>query len=134
MFMRSEKFPINAEMAALATYWKAEAMYEVRKFGEAVENFSQFLSLPAARDNEVYNYANYGLAYAAYRNNRFALAADYFERFLKAGGSTVDENIRYDVIARLGDSYLCLRDYGRANSYYDKLINGKAPNQDYAYF
>lgn len=134
MFMRSEKFPINAEMAALATYWKAEAMYEVRKFGEAVENFSRFLSLPAAKNNEVYNYANYGLAYAAYRNNRFALAADYFERFLKAGASTVDENIRYDVIARLGDSYLCLRDYGRANSYYDKLINGKAPNQDYALF
>ncbi len=134
MFMRSEKFPTNAEMAALATYWKAEAMYEVRKFGEAVENFSRFLNLPAAQGLDVYNYANYGLAYAAYRNNRFAMAADYFERFLAAGGSSVDENIRYDVIARLGDSYLTLRNYGRANSYYDKLIDSKAPNQDYALF
>ncbi|HAF35893.1 MAG TPA: hypothetical protein DCG88_18210, partial [Sphingobacterium sp.] len=134
MFMRSEKFPVNAEMAALATYWKAEAMYEVRKFGEAVENFSEFLSLPVARNTDVYNYANYGLAYAAYRNNRFELAAKYFERFLTAGGNTVDQNIRYDVIARLGDSYLCLRDYGRANKYYDQLINSKAPNQDYAFF
>src|SRR5690606_8970448 len=43
MFMRSEKIPIDAEMAALATYWKAEAMYEVRKYREAVENFSWFL-------------------------------------------------------------------------------------------
>lgn len=134
MFMRSEKFPVNAEMAALATYWKAEAMYEVRKFGEAVENFSQFLSLPVARNSDLYNYANYGLAYAAYRNNRFELAANYFERFLAAGGNAVDQNIRYDVIARLGDSYLCLRDYSRANKYYDQLINSKAPNQDYALF
>ncbi|MFD2549060.1 tetratricopeptide repeat protein, partial [Sphingobacterium suaedae] len=134
MFMRSEKFPINAEMAALATYWKAEAMYEVRKYREAVENFFRFLSLPAAKNNEVYNYANYGLAYAAFRNNNFRMAADYFERFLVAGGSSMDENIKYDVIARLGDSYLTMRNYGRANQYYDQLINGKAPNQDYALF
>src|SRR5690606_40632322 len=55
MFMRSEKFPIDAEMAALATYWKAEAMYEVRKYREAVENFSRFLRLPAARNTDVYS-------------------------------------------------------------------------------
>lgn len=134
MFMRSEKFPINAEMAALATYWKAEAMYEVRKYREAVENFSRFLRLPAARNTDVYRYANYGLAYAAFRNNSFGMAADYFERFLAAEGSSLDENVRHDVIARLGDSYLSVRDYGRANQYYDRLINSEAPNQDYALF
>jgi len=134
LFMRSEKFPIDAEMAALATYWKAEAMYEVRKYGEAVENFSRFLRLPAARNTNVYTYANYGLAYAAFRNESFRIAADYFERFLAAEGSSLEENVRYDVIARLGDSYLSVRDYDRANEYYDQLINSKAPNQDYALF
>ncbi|PRD45013.1 tetratricopeptide repeat protein [Sphingobacterium haloxyli] len=134
MFMRSEKFPIDAEMAALATYWKAEAMYEVRKYREAVENFSRFLRLPAARNTEVYNYANYGLAYAAFRNNSFGMAADYFERFLAMDGSSMEESVRHDVIARLGDSYLSMRNYNRANRYYDQLINSKAPNQDYALF
>ncbi len=133
-FMRSEKFPIDAEMAALATYWKAEAMYEVRKYREAVENFSRFLQLPAARNTDVYSYANYGLAYAAFRNNSFGMAADYFERFLATEGSSLDENVRHDVIARLGDSYLAVRDYGRANRYYDQLIDSEAPNQDYALF
>lgn len=134
MFMRSEKFPIEAEMAALATYWKAEAMYEVRKYGEAVESFSRFLRLPAARNTDVYSYANYGLAYAAFRNNSFGMAADYFERFLATEGSSMEENVRYDVIARLGDSYLSLRNYVRANQRYDQLINSEAPNQDYALF
>ncbi len=134
MFMRSEKTPIDPDMAALATYWKAEAMYEVRKYREAVENFSRFLRLPAARNTDVYNYANYGLAYAAFRNNNFGMAADYFERFLAGEGSSLDENVRHDVLARLGDSYLSVRDYGRANQYYDQLINSKAPNQDYALF
>ena len=134
MFMRSEKFPIDTEMAALATYWKAEAMYEVRKYGEAVDNFLRFLQLPAARNTDVYNYANYGLAYAAFRNNSFGMAAEYFERFMSLEGSSMEDKVRYDVIARLGDSYLAVRNYGRANQYYDELINGKAPNQDYALF
>ncbi|MEN5231601.1 tetratricopeptide repeat protein [Sphingobacterium faecium] len=134
IFMRSEKFPIDAKMAALATYWKAEAMYEVRKYGEAVENFSRFLRLPVAKNTDVYNYANYGLAYAAFRNNSFRISADYFERFLAVEGSSLDENIRHDVIARLGDSYLSMRNYDRANQYYDQLINSKTSNQDYALF
>lgn len=134
MFMRSEKFPFDPEMRALATYWKAEAMYEVRKYGEAVENFSKFLSLPEARTTNIYNYANYALAYAAFRIHKYSVAADYFERFLLAKESSSDEGIRYDVIARLGDSYLSMREYERANTYYDQLINHKAPNQDYALF
>lgn len=134
MFMRSEKHPVDEKMAALATYWKAEAMYEVRKYKEAVENFSRFLQLPAARSTDVYSFAHYALAYAAYRNNNFDIAADYFERFLVSEGSSLEESIRHDVIARLGDSYLSLRNYRRANQHYDQLINSKAANQDYALF
>ncbi|MFD2594485.1 tetratricopeptide repeat protein [Sphingobacterium griseoflavum] len=134
IFMRSEKFPFDPEMAALATYWKAEAMYEVRKYGEAVENFSRFLRLPAAQNTAVYNYANYALAYSAFRINRYSVAAQSFERFLSTEESSSDERIRYDVIARLGDSYLSMRNYGRANAYYNQLISSKAPNQDYALF
>lgn len=134
MFMRSEKFPYDKTMAALATYWKAEAMYEVRKYSEAVDNFSKFLQLPEAKTTSVYNYANYALAYAAFRINRYAVAAQYFERFLAAEKGSLDESVRYDVIARLGDSYLSTRNYSRANEYYDQLIANNAPNQDYALF
>ncbi|WP_210352604.1 tetratricopeptide repeat protein [Sphingobacterium tabacisoli] len=134
MLMRAEKLPIDMEMAALATYWKAEAMYEVRKYSEAVDNFSRFLSLPAARNTDVYNYANYALAYSAFRIHRYSMAAQYFERFLATAESSLDKNIQYDVIARLGDSYLATRNYQRANQYYDRLINSRAPNQDYALF
>src|SRR5690606_31068162 len=98
-----------------------------------VQNFSRFLGMPAARNTDVYSYANYGLAYAAFRNNSFATAANYFEIFLTTE-SAMEENVRNDVIARLGDSYLSMRDYDRANQYYDRLIDSQAPNQDYALF
>jgi len=134
LFMRSEQYPLDPEIAALATYWKAEAMYEVRKYGEAVQNFSRFLRMPAARNTDVYAYANYALAYAAFRNNSFNTAANYFERFLSTGGNSIEPNVRNDAIARLGDSYFSMRNYGRAMQYYDRLINSKAPSQDYALF
>lgn len=134
LFMRSEEFPIDPRIAALATYWKGEAMYEVRKYAEAVQAFSRFLRMPAAPETDVYNYANYALAYAAFRNNSFNTAANHFEVFLSTDGQSMEENVRNDVIARLGDSYLSMRDYSRANQYYDQLINNKASNQDYALF
>jgi len=134
LFMRSEKFPIDPRLTALATYWKAEAMYEVRKYGEAVQNFSRFLRMPGARNTDVYSYANYALAYAAFRNNSFNTSANYFERFLSTGGESIEPNVRNDAIARLGDSYFSMRNYGRAMQYYDRLINSKASSQDYALF
>lgn len=134
LFMRSEEFPIDPRIAALATYWKGEAMYEVRKYAEAVQAFSRFLRMPAAPETDVYNYANYALAYAAFRSNSFNTAANHFEVFLSTDGRSMEDNIRNDVIARLGDSYLSMRNYDRANQYYDRLINSKAPNQDYALF
>ncbi|GGG87047.1 hypothetical protein GCM10007415_20880 [Parapedobacter pyrenivorans] len=134
LFMRSEQYPIDPHITALAAYWKAEAMYEVRKYGEAVQNFSRFLRLPAARNTDVYSYANYALAYAAFRNDSFNTSANYFERFLSTGGNAIEPNVRNDAIARLGDSYFSMRNYGRAMQYYDRLINSKAQSQDYALF
>ncbi|HUH19266.1 tetratricopeptide repeat protein [Albibacterium sp.] len=132
LFMRSESHPIDPEIQALATYWKAEAMYEVRKYGEAVVNFDRFLRYPAAKSTSVYNYANYALAYAAYRNSSFSTAANYFERFLASGDA--DVNTRNDAIARLGDSYFSLRSYDRALAQYNKLITSKASSEDYALY
>lgn len=135
LFMRSEANRHDEEIYALSHYWKAEAMYEVRKYGEAVTNFNRFLQLPAARQTDVYSYANYALAYAAFRNDKYNTAANYFERFLATGGKDgIEINTRNDAIARLADSYFGMKNYGRAMEYYNRLISSKAPSQDYALF
>lgn len=135
MFMRSEENRHDEEIYALAIYWKSEAMYEVRKYKEAVANFNRFLQLPAARQTDVYHYANYALAYAAFRNDNYSTAANYFERFL-AGATKdgIDLNTRNDAMARAADSYFGTKNYSRALSYYDRLISSGAQSQDYALF
>jgi len=134
LFMRSEANRHDEEIYALSLYWKAEAMYEVRKYGESVSAFNRFLQLPAARGTDVFGYANYALAYAAFRNDRYSTAANYFERFLAGGGNGIEANTRNDAIARLADAYFGMKNYGKAAENYNRLIRAQAPSQDYALF
>lgn len=133
LFMRSEKNPIDPEILALSTYWKAEAMYEVRKYGEAVTNFQRFLAMPASKNTDVANYANYALAYAAFRNDQFSTSAKYLQVFLSSR-EPIELNTKNDAIARLGDSYFMLKNYGAAMQQYQQLMDTKAKSQDYALF
>jgi TolA-binding protein len=132
MFMRSANFVEDKEIYALSVYWLAEASYELRKFGESVKAFEKFLSMPGADKTEVYNFANYGLGYAAFEDEKYAKAANYFERFLK--GDDRDAKTVNDATIRLADSYFVNKEYSRAMTNYNKIINGSLTGEDYALF
>ena len=132
IFIRSLKYPMDDKITALTTYWEAEAMYEVRKYNESVAKFEDFLDMPAAKTTDVYNYANYAVAYAAFSNENYKKAAAYFERFL--AGDVKDKNTATDAVTRLADSYFVLKSYGRALEYYDRIIQQHSQGQDYALF
>jgi len=132
IFLRSLKYPIDPNIEALTTYWMAESMYEVRKYGESVQNFEKFLSMSAARETNVYNYANYALAYSAFNDEQYRKAATYFERFLE--GPEKDRNTANDAITRLGDCFFVLKSYGQALEYYNRIIAQGSQGQDYALF
>lgn len=132
VFLRSLNTPMDPKITVLTTYWMAEAMYEVRKYGESVETFEKFLDMPEAKATPVYNYANYALAYAAFGDEKYQKAATYFERFL--AGEETDKNSINDAITRTADSYFVLKQYGKAMDYYDRIINGREKGEDYALF
>ena len=132
IFLRSLKNSVDDHTKALTIYWMAEAMYEVRKYGESVENFEAFLDMPEAKETPVYNYANYALAYAAFGDEKYKKAATYFEKFLKGGEK--DQNTVNDAVTRLGDSYFVLKSYSTAREYYDRIIAQHSQGEDYALF
>ena len=132
VFLRSLNFPVNKKIETLTTYWMAESMYEVRKYGEAVENFDKFLAMPDAKNTTVYNYANYALAYAAFGANQYKKAAGAYETFLN--GEEKDTNTVIDATTRLADCYFVLKDYGKASVLYNKIINNHNKGEDYALF
>ncbi|MDQ7947961.1 MAG: tetratricopeptide repeat protein [Pedobacter sp.] len=132
MFLRAGNFPEDKEINALSIYWKGESMYELRKYGEAVKTFEQFLDIPAAKQTDVYNFANYALGYAAFEDEKYAKAASYFEKFLN--GDDKDAKTVNDATIRLADAYFVNKNYSEAMSNYNKIINGKLTGEDYALF
>ncbi|RZK48367.1 MAG: tetratricopeptide repeat protein [Pedobacter sp.] len=132
MFLRSSNFNADKQIYALTQYWMAEAMYELRKYGESVATFEKFLNLPEAPKTEVYNFANYGLGYAAFEDEKYAKSALYFERFLK--GADKDKATVHDATIRLADAYFVNKNYSEAMSNYNKIINGRFKGEDYALF
>ena len=132
IFLRSLRNPVDAHIEALTTYWMAESMYEVRKYKESVETFEKFLDLPEAANTPVYNYANYGLAYAAFGDEQYRKAASYFQKFL--AGDATDASTMNDAVTRLGDSYFVLKNYSKALEYYNRIIDQRSPGVDYALF
>lgn len=132
IFLRSLKMPVNRKTQALTVYWMAEAMYEVRKYDESVQNFERFLDMDGASETDVYNYANYALAYAAFGGEKYKTAATYFEKFLE--GDEKDKNTVNDAITRLGDSYFVLKSYAKARENYDRIIAQHIKGEDYALF
>jgi TolA-binding protein len=132
IFLRSLKNPVDSKVEVLTTYWMAEAMYEVRKYKESVETFERFLDLPGASETDVYNYANYALAYAAFSDEQYKKAAIYFQKFLD--GDEKDANTINDATTRLGDSYFVLKQYGKALDYYNRIIEKHNRGEDYALF
>lgn len=132
MFLRSSNTPVDEDIQALATYWLAEAMFEVRKYKESVSQFESFLNMPAARKTDVYNYANYALGYSAFQDENYAKAAVNFERFL--AGNDKDANTINDATLRIADSYFVLKSYDKAMLQYNKIISRNGKEQDYALF
>jgi TolA-binding protein len=132
IFLRSLRFPVDARIATLTTYWEAESMYEVRKYDESVETFKKFLDMPDAPETNIYNYANYALAYAAFYGEKYRTATTYFQKFLD--GDEKDPHTENDAITRLGDSYFVLKNYSKALEYYNRIINRHSQGEDYALF
>lgn len=132
MFLRSGNFKEDKEIHALSVYWMAETMYELRKYGEAVATFEKFLKFEEAKSTDVYNYAHYALGYAAFEDEKYTKAANYFDRFLR--GDDKDVKTVNDAMLRLADSYFVNKNYGEALSYYNRIISGKITGQDYALF
>ena len=131
-FLRSNKSAIDSEIAALSTYWMAESMYEVRKYGEAIEKFQAFLQMPESRKSKLYNFAYYALAYAYFEDENYYKSANYFEQFLR--GTEIDLNTRIDATLRLADSYFVVKNYASALANYQKIIAEAGSGHDYALF
>ena len=101
-------------------------------FSEALLSFKQFLSYAAAKETPEYKNINYNIAYAYFKQKEYEQAGNYFQSYID---TNKDDKVRLnDAYLRLGDSRFVTSKYWPAMDAYNKAIEMKGIDADYAAF
>ncbi len=123
---------INPSFRAQALYWKAESMYRLKRYIEAIELYNTFILSPGAISIDEYTIAHYNLAYANFKTESYAEAAIWFRKYV-AKNENASPTVG-DSYVRLGDCYFVQRQYAESVKYYDLAISINTIDTDYATF
>ncbi len=132
MFKKSIANPRNEKITARAAFWKGETEYVLDNFSDATASFKQFNASAEAKNSPEYKNINYNIAYAYFKQKEYDEAATYFQRYVDG---PKDDRVRInDAYLRLGDSRFVTSKYWPAMDAYNKAIDMKGIDADYAAF
>ena len=132
MFVTSIGVPKDAKFSARATFWKAETEYTLDNFKDALLSFKQFEGMTEAKNTPEFKNLNYNIAYCYFKQKEYDPAGNYFQSFID--GAKEDKIRLNDAYLRLGDSRFVTSKYWPAMDAYNKAIDLKSVDADYAAF
>ena len=132
MFSNSLDEQKDSKFTARATFWKGETEYVLDDFKNAVLSYKQFTGLAGAKETPEYKNSNYNIAYAYFKLKEYDEAGNYFDNQI---AKVKDDKVRLnDSYLRLGDCRFVTSKYNAALEAYNKVIELKSVDADYAYF
>ncbi|MEN9909076.1 MAG: hypothetical protein RLZZ540_2225 [Bacteroidota bacterium] len=132
MFQKSLANSIDAEFTARATFWKGETEYVLDDYNKSLLSFKQFVGMSAAVSTPEYKNSNYNIAYAYFKLKEYDSAGDAFQKFID---KIKDDKTRLvDAYLRLADCRFVTTKYWPAMDAYNKVIELKSVDADYAYY
>ena len=132
LFNQSLKEPRDDKYTSRATFWKAEAEYNLTNYEEALIGFKQFEQQAVSKSTSEFKNLDYNLGYTYFKLKNYEPAIRYFNQFI-AGKK--DDKVRLnDAYLRLGDAYFVSSDYNKAISAYNNANKLNEIDSDYAFF
>ncbi len=125
-------YPVNQTVAALSTYWKAEAYYRLKDYQTSVELYNAFRNSSGAFSLSEYNTSFYQSGYAHYKLNDYRQAATELRTFAREAGRK-DPRLP-DAYLRMADAYLLTGGYLVAVDFYESALKTGSKARDYAYY
>lgn len=122
----------DRSLASLSQYWKAEALYRVGDYNNAVNSYTRFLSLSGSSTLPEYKNAEYNLAYSYFKIEDYTSAINHFKKYIAAQGGRTEK--QGDALNRIGDCYFINTDYTQAVQNYQQAYNLKVYESDYSLF
>ena len=121
----------NLTFTSRAHYWKGETQYALNQFSNAAASYSTFMKDPASKGTPEFKNVDYNMAYAYFKQKDYANAVTYFQKYTSTKG---DQARMQDAYVRLGDCNFVLGKYWPAMEAYNKVIDAKGPETEYASF
>ncbi len=132
LFDASLKEQRDAKFKARATFWKAEADYNLTNYDDALIGFKQFQQMPESSSTPEMENIDYNLAYTYFKQKNYPQATQYFNQFID---KKTDDKVRLnDAYLRLGDGHFVSSEYKNAINAYEKAIKLNEIESDYAFF
>ena len=132
MFKKSIGEQQDAKFTSRATFWKGETEFVLDNFNESLISFKQFMAFSESKNTSEFKNINYNIAYSYFKLKEYDQAGDFFQAHIEA---VKDDKIRLnDAYLRLGDSRFVTAKYWPAMDAYNKAIDLKSIDADYAAF
>lgn len=122
----------TTDIQARAMYWRAETSYRLNDYKVALADFKRFQKLKSAKNTSEYKNIHYSLGYTYFKLKDYAKSNSNFTSYIKRNdNSTVKRN---DSYIRLGDCNFISKNYWAAMEAYNKVIDQKGIDDDYAQY
>ncbi len=124
---------VDHELAGEALFWSADSHYNMGNYSSAADEFARFLDRYPG--HEFAGAAKYSLGWAFFKQNQFGEAVDPLLAFIEDYEPPPIQMFPYDIDTklRLGDALYATREYSRAISYYEQVVDEERGG-DYAKF
>ncbi|ULC58993.1 tetratricopeptide repeat protein [Flaviramulus sp. BrNp1-15] len=132
LFDASLKESLEPNYTARATFWKAEADYNLTNYDEALIGFKQFQQQAESSSTPEIENIDYNLAYTYFKLKKYGQATQYFNQFIS---SKTEDKVRLnDAYLRLGDGHFVSSQYQSAVNAYENAIKLNEIDSDYPAF
>ena len=123
---------LSGNILPYANFWKGEIAYRMQRFDDAIRYLNIYIQSNAEAQGEANPAAaKYNTGYSWLQKENYRQALTGFEGVTKTISSSSSAMV-HDAYLRSADCYYMLKDFGKANSMYDQVINNALPQADYA--
>ena len=134
MFLLSLKYPSDKETQLAAQFWLAESYLRERQYGKAAQEYAQTLRTEGPGVSTFKGKSFYGLGYAHFNQKEYSKALGNFRDCVQEAEKSGQRQDLADAQLRLADCLYATKDYPAALRAYDKAMDARTSEMDYAFY
>jgi len=123
----------DKEIRALASYWKAEALYRQERYHDAADAYNQLLTTPGAYTMPEYKTCYYNIGYCYFKTKEYTKSADWFRKYVEKPAEADTAKLA-DSYIRIGDCYFVTSKFNDAVMFYGMAADLDKFDAEYALF